>query len=339
MASADFSERDRKLLDALNALGPVPDPDNKEELQRWLVEQAQRTSARRDAGPPPAAATNTVIHVPPPPRLPIFSGAKSDAAFDLWKYELACLRKRAKDQTSVLEAVNRSLRGSAARIVMHLGENASLQDIVQKLTSIYGEVGGSDEAMAALYNATQQDKETVSEWSCRLEDLASKALHTGQLRHDQLEGILRNRLFHGLKPHLRHRAGHKFDAETSFDQLREELRKIESADGPPSTLSTSVKSAQAQQDDKFERLFKQQGEMMKAMTEQFQAVVNMMGASQQPSSNRDQQQQGGGRGRGRGTCYYCSQPGHIKSNCELRQTHLQQRGLNPNGPAPRGNRL
>ena len=43
------------------------------------------------------------------PRLPLFSGETKDAAFDLWKYEVECLRAEGKREADVRLAIQRSL--------------------------------------------------------------------------------------------------------------------------------------------------------------------------------------------------------------------------------------
>ena len=74
------------------------------------------------------------------PRISIFSGnSKGATQFDLWQYEVQCLKKH-YDELIVLQAIRRSLRGEASKALLCLGHEASVDDIVLKLNSIYGDV-------------------------------------------------------------------------------------------------------------------------------------------------------------------------------------------------------
>ena len=73
------------------------------------------------------------------PRLPNFSGdKKSDDDFDLWRYQVQCLIQEQYSEAVILLAIRRSLKGEAARVVMRLGSQANISDILNKFESIYG---------------------------------------------------------------------------------------------------------------------------------------------------------------------------------------------------------
>ena len=331
------SDLEFKFLAAFKELGDLPDPDDKVQLQRWLAEHAQAQGAARAAGPPPAGPS--YITMPPAPKLPLFSGSSGkDCAFDLWVYEVKCLRDRQPDRNMVLSAVNRSLKGEAARIVMRLGEKASLEEIMAKLHSVYGEVHGTDSVMTNLFNANQKSDETVSEWSVRIEELAAKAVDAGQLDFAKLDSTLRNRFWHGLRPSLRDKTGHKYDAAKSFDQLREELRKVELTEKP--LKSASVKAAQeldieasvkkhvaaalkTELDSRDERMMKSFQAMLTTALQQNSAAAPAPPGPNTSSAGYRRGSGGGGRGGGRGghsrqyKCHGCGELGHIRPNCPL----------------------
>ena len=88
-------------------------------------------------------------------------------------------RSTMTDETSILEAVRRSLKGEAARAAMRIRPKPSLTTLLAKCDSLYGTVKGSDIIMAAaaFYNRQQRVlDEDVSAWSCRVEDLVAKAV-------------------------------------------------------------------------------------------------------------------------------------------------------------------
>ena len=60
---------------------------------------------------------------------------------------------------------------------MQLGPGASIQAIIEKLDSIYGSVhvDEREDILAEFYTTHQKVDEECARWSCRLEDIISKA--------------------------------------------------------------------------------------------------------------------------------------------------------------------
>jgi hypothetical protein len=88
--------------------------------------------------------------------------------------------------------MRRSLKGSASRVLMRLGPNASVEEILYKLDSVYGIVEEKETLLANFYSARQKENEDVSTWACRLEDLLGKTLIQGQINPDDENDMLRN---------------------------------------------------------------------------------------------------------------------------------------------------
>ena len=163
------------------------------------------------------------------PKLPQFSGEaqKGDSDFDVWRYDLTCLiHSGVYQQHILLEAIRQSLKGRARSVLLHLGELASVSDIMSELEAIYGNVATPEKLKEQFYMAFQQDKETVADYSLRLEQLLRhSSLHFDQQTKDEM---LRNRLWSGLRDkELKNAARYKFETVRSFNLLRTELRKIE----------------------------------------------------------------------------------------------------------------
>ena len=69
------------------------------------------------------------------PRLSNFNGStqKNSTPYDVWRYEVTCLLAEHLYSTeSILEAVRRSVRGGAERVLMRLGPRGDIRDILQK---------------------------------------------------------------------------------------------------------------------------------------------------------------------------------------------------------------
>lgn len=190
------------------------------------------------------------------PRISTFSGdphSKADTTFDLWHYEVRCLdREKLYPDGMLLFAVRKSLRGEAGRIVMRLGEEATLTQILDKLSSTYGIVDAGETILSQFYAASQEPGEEVTHWGCRLEDMIDKAKQVGAIHAKDEDDMLRTRFWMGLQKDLKQVSRHKFDTVKSFDRLRVDIRMIEQelklaeqAAGPEKKLDASVKMASA----------------------------------------------------------------------------------------------
>ncbi len=79
----------------------------------------------------------------PAVRLSVFSGygAKGDVSHEQWRSEVTGLsRDPCMTQNTLLQAVRRSLKGSAAEVVVHMSDYAPVQIILQKLDKMFGDV-------------------------------------------------------------------------------------------------------------------------------------------------------------------------------------------------------
>ena len=178
------------------------------------------------------------------PSIPPFPGEGVDSDFDIWKYDVTCLlQEGVYPQYSILEAIRKSLKGKARSVLFHLGARASVQDIITELEGIYGNVSSAENLKEMFYNARQKEKESIADYSLRLEQLLCKSdLHIDE---QQKNAMLCSKLWSGLHDHsLKNITRFKFETVKDFSQLRRELRQVEQELGnthvlsPPSVSST-----------------------------------------------------------------------------------------------------
>lgn len=166
-----------------------------------------------------------------PPRVSNFSGfpLKGETSFESWKFEVRCLMKNnVYDRDLLLQSVRQSLKGEAGRLAMHLGEDASLDDILHKLETVYGIVESGMTLLQKFYNAHQETQESVAEYGCRLEDILDKAVRRGAVSRQQVGEMLRSKLWSGLKDErMRNATRYKYETIMNFDMLMAELRAVE----------------------------------------------------------------------------------------------------------------
>ncbi|XP_021350690.1 uncharacterized protein LOC110448649 [Mizuhopecten yessoensis] len=178
-------------------------------------------------------------------KLPLFSGdqGKGEATFDLWKYEVQCLIDTGKSQDVIGQSIRRSLKGTAARVAMRLGANATPAQLIAKLRSLYGIVDDQETLLENFYAAHQQPKENVTEWACRLEDLLLRA--DSGIGPAERNKRLHNKFWSGLRQDLRDVTGHKHDSIADYEELCIAVRSIERTrdNEKPSKATVTVNSA------------------------------------------------------------------------------------------------
>lgn len=353
-----YSEEEKKLIASLRELGLKPKADTKEDLQQWLEEYSASA-----LGSVTATVPETKITVnSQTPRISIFYGdvdtlTKGEVVYDQWKYEvLSLLRTRLHKDDVLLQAIRRSLKGEALKVLTRLGTEVSIKEILDKLDSVYGVVDTKESILARFYAARQGESEDITTWSCRLEDLLAKAVEKELVYPREVNDMLKGMLWTGMRSDLKSIFGYKVDQIGDFDRLRVELRKLETEHGSTkkntSTVSKGVvpqvESELKKEVGELKKVISTMSENMTLMNEQLKTFT----AQQQVVRNNGSRGRGNNRGRGRHrggykgnnstrdqqqeansaaqpsdqqqkekpkgdiTCYTCGQKGHFKWQCK-----------------------
>ncbi|VDI72934.1 Hypothetical predicted protein [Mytilus galloprovincialis] len=188
-----------------------PKANTPEEFAAWMQSYLQQQGKQADVKPnitePQPKTSTPYVH---PPRVNTFQGNDKtvkgeNTRYDLWRHDIRCLlNEKTHSVEAITQAVSRSVKGEAGVVLMHLGEHASIFDILQKFDCIFGNIDEKETIMSEFYNAKQKEEEDVSTWSCRLEDILSQALNNDEfivvLRKIEREHIVDNP---SLKPTLK----------------------------------------------------------------------------------------------------------------------------------------
>ena len=374
----------QQLLKTLAEMDLMPKADSPEDLRQWMQDYLKSTegtaTVKKEPDPAkpldvkPKTTTSTKPSFTQPPKIPNFSGLnrKGETSYDLWRYEVTCLQKeKLYHQDVIIHAVRHSLREEAGRIAMRLGTDASVQQIIQKLDSVYGNVEKKEELMAEFYGARQRPDEDVSTWSCRLEDIIGKATERGLVTQKETDAMLHAMLWTGLKPSLKDISAHKYDTIKDFDGLRVALRQIEKDHAQRETTKTQtakaitpgnsevaeLKTMIRQLTEKVNKIEEKQDSQTRGGNQQFgnrpwknrgnqwqhntkpkphqQQQQPQYQQQQQPQYQQQQQQQGTTQQnrayRKDIQCYRCGQYGHIARGCRIRMDH-SKKDLNTKRP-------
>ena len=163
------------------------------------------------------------------PELPCFSGEEKGIAnlFEIWRYDVHCLiDENIYPMHVIREAIRKSLKGTARGVLLHLGEFASVMDIISELEGIYGNVQSEENLKEQFYSEHQREGESVADFSLRLERLLSRVPES--LDRPTRNRMLRSRLWSGLRDlELKNVSRYLFEKVEDYNTLRRELRVIE----------------------------------------------------------------------------------------------------------------
>ena len=198
--------------------------DTPQDFQKWLKMAASAEQIQLKAEGGATANQHPGFH-----RLSIFNGShKGETTYELWRFEIQCLvMEKVYRHDQILQAMRRSAKGEAANIMMRLGTSSSIDDIIQKMNSIYDTIDSSLRILGRFYSAEPEASESVSDLGCRLEQLLNRAVNRAEVMEHQVEDMLRYAFWEGIRLDLKDVSWCIYDKHMSFDELRSEPRAIE----------------------------------------------------------------------------------------------------------------
>ena len=115
-------------------------------------------------------------------------------------------------------------------MLIPLGENASMCDILGKLDTLFGDISTNGMIMQEFFNSFQKENESVTEFGCRrrLESMLQVAIENGYLEKSSKSDILRHTFWTSLTSEkLKSQTHYKYDTIKDYDVLLRELRWVE----------------------------------------------------------------------------------------------------------------
>lgn len=227
---------------------------------------------------------------------------------------------------SLLQSIGNSLRGCARDFIIPLGENATVDEILDKLEGFYGIVSTGATLMQTFYNDFQKEDETIVSYGTRLEQTLSRAVTRGHIEMAAKDSILRSKFWTGLRSQqLKNSTRHLYDSSIDFKSLLKEIRKVESEDAssvkPVQKQKAQQQSSQAETESKEDKILKQLSDLMdrmKSMERRLEDQQQAIASSDNQSffqRQSHQSQRGGYRNYNRGNngCGNCARVGSSRS--------------------------
>ena len=128
-------------------------------------------------------------------------------------------------------AIKRSIKGQAQEIALHMGETATVADILKRFEMMFGDVNPPHVLLAQFYAAEQHPGESVTDWYARIEDIASKIIRKDStvISPNNYDVIVNTQFWTKMQDdRIKSALRHKFDMLSGSPQFIIEARKIES---------------------------------------------------------------------------------------------------------------
>ena len=152
--------------------------------------------------------------VPSPPPL-------TSSNFDQWCIDVRSYQVSYPDNI-LLPAIQKSIVERAKSVIRHLGPSYTVEEVITVLTQEYEGVASSDVIFKDFYQLRQERNEKVQIFSIQLQDMLTKLSiqFSDRVPKEDLDKILKDRFFYGIKSELRNSIRHLYDNESiTFSQL------------------------------------------------------------------------------------------------------------------------
>ena len=154
---------------------------------------------------------------------------KTEVSYKQWSHEVQCIKDHYPESV-VRESIMLSLRGAAADMAHYMGPTASVSEILEKLSVIFGTVASFDVLMQNFYKISQGN-EKVPSFVTRLEGTLNqiRIKCPGRIANHEVPSHLKDRLFHGVKKHVRDSVRYLYsNPQTTYSELVVTARRAES---------------------------------------------------------------------------------------------------------------
>lgn len=190
------------------------------------------------------------VNTKKPPKLSWFSGEdnknKTEVTYAQWAYEVLMVKDNYSEEV-MKEAIARSLKGTAADLIRFLGPHVTLQQMMEKLETVYSTVSSFDTLMQGFYNLSQGPREKVQQFATKMESTLNQiqVQFPDRMGPNEKEVKLKERLFHGMKKNVRDTIRFRYsDPSTTYTQLLVHARAAEDEEIKVPTVAATAKGAE-----------------------------------------------------------------------------------------------
>ena len=141
---------------------------------------------------------------------------------------------------------------------MSLGATATVEEIMTKLQSVFGNVATRGSIMRKFDTAIQKQDESVTAWGLRLEEKLQKATEKGHVRSEEKNDLLKDAFWRGLRSErLKNATRVHFELISNFELLRRAVRGEEKPDAHQHWYETATAESVVEQTNDDDPKYKQ----------------------------------------------------------------------------------
>ena len=253
-------------------------------------------------------------------RVSTFSGSPHDCSFEQFRYDVQCLVNQGASEGIILLAIKRAIKGQAQEIALHMGETATVADILSRFEMMFGDVNPPHVLLAQFYAAEQKTGESITDWYSRIEDIASRIIRKDStvISPNNYDVIVNTQFWTKMQDQrIKNALRHKFDMLSGSPQFIIEARKVESECQAEAVRSQQVHTDIAPAIQKGLESLISRMDSLEGKLKQTAEVVDKL----QPHKRNFKPQTTGktdtdnNNNRKSVCCFYCRNLGHIKRNC------------------------
>ena len=198
------------------------------------------------------------------------------------------IRDKVYSDNVIAQAIRKSLRGAAKREIVQMGPSASVEDMMNRLESAFGNVASSMSVLQEFFTASQKQDESVGAWALRLEEIMQNAIEKRHIKEEEKEDLLKDKFWRSLRnERLKNATRIDFRTISNFKQLVKAVRTEElSMKTNASAQQQAVRTNITPTEDKTEKEEESKQDLM------FKTLINLQKEVKQFNRRR-------GRGRGR----------------------------------------
>jgi hypothetical protein len=202
------------------------------------------------------------------------------------------------------------VRGTAADVLLHLGNTITVQTVIDKFDNIFGDVLPMDVLFEKFYTARQKEGESVAAWACRLEDILAKLMARDPMAiaSGAAQGMIRSKFWSGLSDDkVKNALRHRFDGGATYNELLVAARvnELEAVQTAPTVKPVPNVHQQTMSDG---QMLSKMDALMKQLSLVQQRLEKLEGTPPVRAAPTDARPF-------RGRCFKCHQPGHKASEC------------------------
>ena len=241
-------------------------------------------------------------------------------------YDVHSLIKQGCSEALILTAIQRSIKDQAQELLLHMGEEATVADILARYEMMFGDVDPPHVLLAQFNAAEQNVNESMTAWYARLEDLASRIIRKDAsiITSNNYDVIVNTQFWTKMSnEQMKNALRHKFDVMATQSQFVVEARKIESEFA---ARSPKIQQATAEPTS----WLKQSLDSIKDRLSALESKSSIQSTPSVETRNTPRPKNSRFRGNRQGKpsnirCWGCNQIGHVKRDCPLNSNQSEGR--------------